>query len=850
MNGHERRKRRLVWWPVGLHTASRRLRGLRAWAVLNALLAGVLAVVWLILRSGAKPSRLAYPCQQAALGTATMAFGVPLGATLFSLRRRLVGALRAPAGKGLAAGAIGLAACICVLSLPPAARSVLDPPADYTAHLYVVDNVGSPSGDHFPALDSLITLMGSESLKFYRSATTTVEAGPDGLIRADDVVLIKINQQWSRRGGTNTDLLRGLIARIVEHPDGFAGEIVVVENGQGMGSFRRSENNAEDHGQSPLDVVNDFATQGHTISAYLWDPIKDIYVSEYSDGDITDGYVVFPNKDPETQVNVSYPKFQTASGTYISLRHGIWNPGTTAYEQSHLRFINVPVLKGHGEYGVTACVKNYMGVVTGKYPGSIYHDAVRRGGLGSFLAEVRAADLNILDCIWVCKSNDFASGWIDYDTAMWAGALVAALDPVAADIWAAKHVLLPTLIANGHDIDYVRMDPEDPSSEFRNYLDLSMSEMLAGGITTTNDLDHIVAYHVHLPDPLVADAGPDPIIGPGELVELQGAATGGQIPHTYLWQPELGLDNPAALNPTASPDSTATYMLTVTDAQNQVDQDTVVVFVTNPADFDRDGEVGLSDYDPLFLEAWGGTDAKYDLAGGGDVFLLDYYVFLDSYGWKLPPHAVCYWSFDELSGADVFDSSGHGNHGTAMSGATRVSGRVGGALSFDGVDDYVSIGSDLSQWLGGTATLCAWVSTTASGDNTKWHAPGLTGVEQADGADDVFWGWLDASGRICVGAGDGASATSTAAINDGSWHHVGFTRDSLTGGVSVYVDGVLHNSSLSEAGDKRTSFCSLGRIEDTGGTSEYYHGLLDEVRIYDTVLSAAEIASLATGILE
>src|SRR5512143_827064 len=42
------------------------------------LLAGTLALLWLLLRSGRKPSRLTYPCQQAALGSVTLALGVAL----------------------------------------------------------------------------------------------------------------------------------------------------------------------------------------------------------------------------------------------------------------------------------------------------------------------------------------------------------------------------------------------------------------------------------------------------------------------------------------------------------------------------------------------------------------------------------------------------------------------------------------------------------------------------------------------------------------------------------------------------------------------------------------------------
>src|SRR5450759_1360365 len=57
-------------------------------------------------------------------------------------------------------------------------------------------------------------------------------AAPDGMIGKNDIVLIKVNGEWQYRGGTNTDVVKGLINAIVHHPDGFTGEIVIVENGQ------------------------------------------------------------------------------------------------------------------------------------------------------------------------------------------------------------------------------------------------------------------------------------------------------------------------------------------------------------------------------------------------------------------------------------------------------------------------------------------------------------------------------------------------------------------------------------------------------------------------------------------
>ncbi|MGB5552887.1 MAG: hypothetical protein WBO74_20595, partial [Thermoanaerobaculia bacterium] len=58
---------------------------LHRWFVANAYVAGIFALCWLLLRSGSRPSRLAYPCQQAAVSTATLAFGAPLVAAILAL---------------------------------------------------------------------------------------------------------------------------------------------------------------------------------------------------------------------------------------------------------------------------------------------------------------------------------------------------------------------------------------------------------------------------------------------------------------------------------------------------------------------------------------------------------------------------------------------------------------------------------------------------------------------------------------------------------------------------------------------------------------------------------------------
>ena len=195
----------------------------------------MLSLVWLVLRSGPKPSRLAYPCQRAALSTATLALGAPVVALLLTARRHLVAGLRSPVGLAAIAAVVfgGLGAAGYFVAVDAHDGPMLDPPRDYRAQLYHAAGCPQdPIGDRFPGLDGLMELLGVNGLKIYRSPTPGLLSGPDGIIAADDVVLIKINYQWGERGGTNVDLLRGLIRVLVDHPDGFTGEVVVCENTQ------------------------------------------------------------------------------------------------------------------------------------------------------------------------------------------------------------------------------------------------------------------------------------------------------------------------------------------------------------------------------------------------------------------------------------------------------------------------------------------------------------------------------------------------------------------------------------------------------------------------------------------
>jgi len=464
---------------------------LKRWFVGNTLLTGFFALLWLLLRSGTRPSRLAYPCQQAAATTASLAFGAPLVAALIAARclaGRLIRNRRV-----LVMAAVGLFVTIGLwgfLSRSTASSTYgLQPPAGYRAEVFhVTDCPPDPIGDRFPGLDTLLQLMAENGLKFYQSESAGPLSGQEGIIAPDDVVVIKINYQWSSRGGSNTDVLNGLIRAIVDHPDGFTGEVAVGENTQfaPTNDFDRSGNNAQVVTLSPRDVVEGFQDLGYRVSVNDWRRLNTSERDENESCDQGQGYVL------NLGSRVSYPKFRTEYGTCISLKNGVWGNG--GFDRSRLKIINLPVLKPHGAvYGVTACVKNYMGVVTNTLTNS--HNGVAGGLMGSVMAATGMPDLNILDCIWVHGYPGDGPG-VGSALATRTDQLVASADPVALDIWAATNILIPAFKANGYSPPWPGPDPDpgNPNGAFRNYLDRSMEKILADGISVTNDLESIDVY--------------------------------------------------------------------------------------------------------------------------------------------------------------------------------------------------------------------------------------------------------------------------------------------------------------------------------------------------------------------
>lgn len=306
-------------------------------------------------------------------------------------------------------------------------------------------------------MDTLLRLLASNGTALFRTSQPHPWGSPDGLIAPDDVVLIKVNCQWKCRGTTNTDVVRGLIHRILQHPDGFHGEVVIFENGQGEGAFDGDPDawgsysswpqidngiwvNAEEENLLTVDYLVNTVFAGAPVSSYLLDPVSSTFIT--GSDHATDGY--------RKVGNVSYPCFTTVNGNRVELMEGIW---TGSAHADNLKLINVPVFKHHDGTGVTGALKHTYGIMS-MADGSSWIRHYNKSGAqcGKMWILVRPAVLNIVDAIWV--SQDSLCGYPPSTTTR-VDTLLAGIDPVALDYHTSKHILLPQggSLAYQHDPD-------------------------------------------------------------------------------------------------------------------------------------------------------------------------------------------------------------------------------------------------------------------------------------------------------------------------------------------------------------------------------------------------------------
>jgi hypothetical protein len=257
-------------------------------------------------------------------------------------------------------------------------------------------------------------------------------------------------------------------------------------------------------------------------------------------------------------------------------------------------------------------------------------------------------------------------------------------------------------------------------------------------------------------------------------------------------------------------------------------------------DFNGDGIVD-SDDTRIMLDHWHTDESLCDVGpmpwGDGivdaqDLIVLAEYLLLEDV------RLIAHWKLDETKGI-IAHNSINSNDGT-LSGDPLwqpSGGQVGGALEFDGIDDYISTPFILNPGKGSMGAF-AWI---------KGGLPGQVIISQTGDFGGTWLGIDPAEGKFMTGFsgmyfGDLVSET---VVTDGQWHHVGLIYDMDKLHRLLYVDGVMvAEDTTVVAGMPSDGGLHIGAGKDLNAVS-FFSGLIDDVRIYNKALSAEEIAVLA-----
>jgi len=251
------------------------------------------------------------------------------------------------------------------------------------------------------------------------------------------------------------------------------------------------------------------------------------------------------------------------------------------------------------------------------------------------------------------------------------------------------------------------------------------------------------------------------------------------------------------------------------------------------ADFNVDGIVDAADM-CVMVDHWGTDEPRCDIGpmpwGDGIIDVQDMIALSEHLFESIDdPTLAAHWALDETEGMVVADSAGD-NDGYALGNPLWQpdGGVVGGALEFDGVDDFISAPTVLNP-ADGPFSVLAWVKGGAPGQAILSQANGVNWL-CTDSIDGCLMTDIKSSGRSGTG-----SLLSSTIIADGQWHRIGLVWDGSYR--HLYVDG---------AGVAKDDV-ALSSLEGTHGglyfgtcgplaPGTFFSGLIDDIRIYNRAI--------------
>ncbi|MGH9680953.1 MAG: Ig-like domain-containing protein, partial [Candidatus Acidiferrales bacterium] len=217
--------------------------------------------------------------------------------------------------------------------------------------------------------------------------------------------------------------------------------------------------------------------------------------------------------------------------------------------------------------------------------------------------------------------------------------------------------------------------------------------------------------------------------------------------------------------------------------------------------------------------------------------------------------ALAHWTFDDGTGSTAVDATGNGYNATLFNGVTWISGKIGGAVSVNNVNQFIS-----SPSINLTATHAMSISMWANRTYTNGGGSGDVLLEFSSNYNSNLgsFGIFPDESADCGGVQAMEIGThSTAGYNvscftqpsSGVWHHLAVVLDDsqpAASQISLYIDGVLQTP-LSHP-NTSTDADAFGNYPlymfARGGTSAYAGGQMDDLQVYSRALSGSEIQQI------
>lgn len=356
------------------------------------------------------------------------------------------------------------------------------------------------------------------------------------IISKNDIVIIKPNGQQIRHNMTNTNTIKEFIDQVL-NIHGFRGEVIIAENNHRHPANAAGWTTTIRHGDYNLnELIAYYKDKGiANVTKYHWQDggrvpnsgLRDTERGRIVSGpDEGDGYVWTEEEYSyqSRKTKMTYPIFTSSfSGVTIDFKNGAWKNGK--YTDQPIKFINISALRNHSNAGVSATIKNYLGVVDlscgyhGKNPPGYYNfhyiavdwpaigilrngmksfitskfiekqktinkiakyvgpqNGALGGAVGHFMKTIRKADLNII-------AAEYAGHQGRHKKPGHTKTVLASTDPVALDYYAGKYVLYPL---GGKRAKF--NNPDYLGGTFRKYLYLCHEQ----GIGTLNESEMLL----------------------------------------------------------------------------------------------------------------------------------------------------------------------------------------------------------------------------------------------------------------------------------------------------------------------------------------------------------------------